>query len=276
MLGGRKRLGLDLQARSALSRAELRLPDALIQWYLQAVHGLELSVGAIVAALHRVAAAGTAPVAQIQAAIRGSPVVYADETGLRQDGHNGYLWSFSTARERLFVHGRRIKEMVDAALSPDFTGVLVTDFYAAYDHYAGPHQRCWSHLLREVHTLREHHPADAALRTWAQTVHGVYQRACRLRGTARTPAQHLAAQRQCEADLLRIGTPFLSAAKTAVPQRCCVGGSTSTCPNCSPSSAIPPSTAPTMRPSAACAPWWSSGRLVAAPVPLRAPRPSAR
>jgi hypothetical protein len=39
--------------------------------------------------------------------------MYADETGLREDGTNSSLWSFSIARERYFVHGRRTKELVD-------------------------------------------------------------------------------------------------------------------------------------------------------------------
>ena len=40
-------------------------------------------------ALQRVAAVGQATVAEIRATIRASPRVYADETGLRQDGTNG-------------------------------------------------------------------------------------------------------------------------------------------------------------------------------------------
>ena len=219
VLRGRQRLGLGLLAQIALLRTELRLPVQLIQWFLQAVHGLELSQGAIVGALQRVAAAGTASVAQIRAAIRASPRVAADETGLRQDGVNGYLWSFSTERERYFVHGRRTKEVVDQVLGPDFAGVLSTDFYAAYDHYDGPHQRCWAHLLRDSHALRERHPHDAALQTWAAAVHGVYQRACRAQAVpAQTAAQRQRAQRQCEVDLDQLCTPFLEAEAATVPQ----------------------------------------------------------
>ncbi len=216
--GRRQRLGGELLSRIALLRAELRLPDALIQWYLAAVHGLELSVGAIVAALHRVAAAGAGTVAQIQAAIRASPRVYADETGLRQAGTNGYLGSVSTERQRLFVYGRRTKEVVDAVLGPSFTGVLSTDFYAAYDHYDGPHQRCWSHLLREIHTVRQQHPADQGLRAWAEAVHGVYTHACRQQSALLSASQRLAAQRACEAALLAVCQPGVDADKTAVPQ----------------------------------------------------------
>jgi transposase/uncharacterized coiled-coil protein SlyX len=218
VLSGRQRLGLGVLAYIALLRAELRLPVALIQWALGALHGLEVSVGAIIGALQRVAAVGQAPADGIRAQIRASPQVYADETGLRQDGTNGYLWSFSTARERCFVHGRRTKEVVDEVLGPTFGGVLVSDFYAAYDHYAGPHQRCWAHLLRDIHQLTEQHPKDAVLQTWATEVHGVYEQACRLQAQLLSPAQRLAAQRQCEADLLAVAQPSSAADAASVPQ----------------------------------------------------------
>lgn len=214
--GGRQRLGVGLMSLIAALRAELRLPVGQIQWYLGAVHGLELSTGAVVGALQRVAAVGAAAVDQIQAAIRASPVVCADETGLRQDGTNGYLWSFSTERERYFVRGGRTKEVVDAVLGPAFVGVLVTDFYAAYDHYDGPHQRCWAHLLRDIHALVERHPADAALRAWATQVHGLYDRARRV--VSPDPAVRARAQRQCEADLLAACQPSLDGVAPAVPQ----------------------------------------------------------
>lgn len=211
----RERLGVRLVSTIATLRAELRLPVNLIQWYLEAVHGLELSVGAITGVLRRVAARGTGSVAAIQDAIQGSPVVHADETGLREDGVNGYLWSFSTPTERYFVRGRRTKEVVDDVLGPAFTGVLVTDFYAAYDHYDGPHQRCWAHLLRDIHALGERHPTDPALRAWATQVQAVYERGRRVTGP---DAVRRRAQRQCEADLLAICEPFLDAVAPAVPQ----------------------------------------------------------
>ena len=49
----------------ATLREELRLPVGAIQWYLAAVHGLALSVGAIVGALHTVAQRAEPVVASI-------------------------------------------------------------------------------------------------------------------------------------------------------------------------------------------------------------------
>ena len=86
--------------------------------------------------------------------IRGSPVVHADETGWREDGANGYVWTFSTPAQRYFLRRGRNKEVVDEVLDESFSGVLVSDFYAAYHHYPGLKQRCWVHLLRDIHDLK--------------------------------------------------------------------------------------------------------------------------
>lgn len=210
----RERLGVRLVSLIAALRAELRLPVNLIQWYLEAIHGLELSVGAIVGVLDRVATRGAGAVAAILAAIRGSPMVQADETGFREDGTNGYLWSFSTPTERYFARAGRNKEVVDEVLGPDFAGVLVTDFYAAYDHYDGPHQRCWTHLLRDIHTLKERHPHDAVLHTWATQLRAIYDRAGRVTGA---DAVRRRVRRRCEDDLLAVCAPFLEAEAATVP-----------------------------------------------------------
>ena len=78
---GQQRLGITLLALIVTLREVGRLPVAVIQWYLATVHALHLSVGAIVAASHQVAARGAATVDQIREQVRAGPVVHADETG---------------------------------------------------------------------------------------------------------------------------------------------------------------------------------------------------
>ncbi len=103
---------------------------------------------------------------------------------------------------------------MDQALSDAFSGVLVSDFYAAYHHYDGPKQRCWAHpcssqgqaLLRDIHDQRTRYPDAAPLDRWADAVHGIYDRAKAFthpRAKRRRTAQ-LARERQ----LLALGQPF--------------------------------------------------------------------
>ena len=100
---GQQRLGVNLLSLIATLREEGRLPIRSVQWYLDTVHQLRLSVGAIVSAIHQTAQRAQPAVAAILDRIRASPVVHADETGWREDGANGYVWTFSTPTERYFL-----------------------------------------------------------------------------------------------------------------------------------------------------------------------------
>lgn len=178
---GRSRLGIGLVSLIAALREEARLPLAAIQNYLQSVHHLQLSVGGIVGALNQVARVGQTRREQTLATIRASPVIYADETGWREDGLNRYLWTVATPETRYYTFGGRGKAVIDEVLGIDTdaeaVGVLVSDFYAAYDHYPGPQQKCWVHLLRDIAGLQRQHPADLTLAAWAEAVRAVYARA---------------------------------------------------------------------------------------------------
>ena len=195
---GRQRLGVNLLSLIATLREEGRLPICSVQWYLDTVHQLRLSVGAIVSAIHRTAQRAQPAVAAILDRIRASPVVHADETGWRQHGANGYVWTSSTPTERYFLRGGRGKTVVDEALSDAFSRVLVSDFYAAYHHYDGPKQRCWAHLLRDIHDLRALYPDDAPLAQWADAVHQLYRqaKACTHPQAKRRRAAQLALERR--------------------------------------------------------------------------------
>ena len=204
---GKQRLGVNVLSLIATLREEGRLPIRSVQWYLDTVHQLRLSVGAIVSAIHRTAQRAQPAVAGIVDRIRASPVVHADETGWRQSGANGYVWTFSTPTERYFLRRGRGKAVVDEALSDAFSGVLVSDFYAAYHHYDGPKQRCWAHLLRDIHDLRTLYPDDTPLAKWADAVLELYRRAraCTHPQAKRRRTAQLALERR----LLALCQPFL-------------------------------------------------------------------
>ena len=204
---GQQRLGVNLVSLMVTLRAEGRLPLRTIQWYLKTVHQLDLSVGSIVRAIHGTARQAQPAVIKVLDRIRASPMVQADETGWRQDGTNGYVWTFSTPTERYFLRRGRHKEVVDEVLDESFSGVLVSDFYAAYNHYPGLKQRCWAHLLRDIHHLKALYPDDAKLAQWAGAVHKLYAEAKAL-VHPEAPQRRLA-QLGLERKLLSRCRPFL-------------------------------------------------------------------
>ncbi len=179
------------------------------------IGGFGLSLGTIAGAVHQVARRGQPELARIVDRIRASPVVHADETGWRQDGANGCVWTFGTPTQRYFLRRGRNKEVVDEALGDGFAGVLVSGFYAACHHYDGPKQRCWVHpcssqgqaLLRDIHDLKALYPKDQKLARWAEKVHQLWSLAKDF--THPQAKQRRLAQGKFERALLARCQPFL-------------------------------------------------------------------
>ncbi len=178
---GQGRLGVRVASLIAYLRTTLRLPIRLIRSYLQTLHGLTISTGELVEVLHRLRRATEAPVADLKTQARASPMVHGDETGWREDGQHGYIWSFSTpapdsVRYYEYDHSRS-RLVVKRILGGAFQGVLSSDFYDAYNVYTGKHQRCWVHLLRDLHRLKEQHAQEPEVVQWAQDVRALYDHA---------------------------------------------------------------------------------------------------
>jgi len=210
---GRGRLGHGLTSVLVLLREEARMPVRTIQSLLQTLTGLHLSVGAIVAASQRVAERAEPVLKKIDQAIRASPVVHLDETGWRQNGRNGFVWTASTPQHRWFVHGSRQKAMVDELIGADYAGVVVSDFYTAYTGDERRHQYCWAHLLRDIDELAAQHPDEAALQGWAAAVAALFRRA---QDAAHGTAAQRAHQRQLvETELRHLCQPWV---EPRVPQ----------------------------------------------------------
>jgi len=95
-------------------------------------------------------------VERLFALLKSEPVIHADETGWRINGKNAWVWCFCNPRLALFlVDEHRSAAVVKRVLGDSPRGVLVTDFYAAYHALDCQKQKCLTHLLRELHTLRD-------------------------------------------------------------------------------------------------------------------------
>ena len=176
---GRQRFGLSVQSEVSVLREECRLPFRMIQRYLKWRFGLRLSVGELVALTRGVAERGQEEY---------DPVTPRDSeparwcTGTKRAGVKMAVMATSGAsalpevRYFLYRPGRS-QRVVEEVLGDEFEGVLVSDFYGAYNVYQGPHQRCWTHLLRDIHQLNEQYPQDSDLARWSQQVREVYDRA---------------------------------------------------------------------------------------------------
>jgi hypothetical protein len=196
---GRGRIGVRLASLISFLRTTMRMPLAAIRRYLRSVHQLTLSVGGIQEILHDVRQVVQPAVDALKQQARRSRILHGDETGWRENGQNGYVWSFSTPGDdavRYYEYDRsRAQAVVKRFLNGQFTGHMVSDFYVGYNDYPGKHQRCWVHLLRDLHALKEAHPQDADVQGWAQEVRAAYDAAKAWVGAhAQAPPQEREAQ----------------------------------------------------------------------------------
>ncbi len=178
---GHGRLGVRLISLIAYLRGELWMTVRAIRNYLKTVHELVLSIGEIVEVLHQVREKGQPALQELREQMRSSPVVHADETGWREDGQGGYVWSFSTPdgpeAVRYFERDKSRSGQVAKRVLSIFKGILISDFFAGYNRYKGPHQRCWVHLLRDLHKLKEEHTGNEPVQQWAGEVRTLYDEA---------------------------------------------------------------------------------------------------
>lgn len=175
---GTHRVGIRLMSLVAYLSSAGRMTKRTIQSFVEAMYGVHLGLGEITKILHTVAGCGNGDRWKLLCAVRGSPYINADETGWREDGKNGYIWTFSTSDTRYFVFRRsRSGQVAKEMIGESYEGVVVTDCYAGYNGLDGYRQVCWAHLTRDGHKLMEDNPNDADVACWVKAVKEVYERA---------------------------------------------------------------------------------------------------
>jgi predicted RecB family nuclease len=97
------------------------------------------------------------------AKILAGPVLHVDETEVKLRTGKGYVWVFTSLEEVVFVYKpTREGDFVSETLK-DFRGVLVSDFYAAYDSIGCEQQKCLIHLIRDMNQELLNNPFDEEL-----------------------------------------------------------------------------------------------------------------
>src|SRR5271157_5096555 len=101
--------------------------------------------------------------------LRLGMLIHADETKISiRGGTIGYVWAFSDSDIVVYLyHPTREGTFLKETLG-DFAGVLVSDFYSAYDSVTCHQQKCHLHLMRDINDDLLHHPFDEELKELAR------------------------------------------------------------------------------------------------------------
>lgn len=115
---------------------------------------VELSVGAV-AHLEQATSAALAPVVdEVAAAVRQAAMANLDETGWWEGRKRAWLWTAVTDTLTLFRLDRsRSRAVAQALLGPDWSGIVGSDRYAAYQYLPlEQRQFCWAHPFAPLRT----------------------------------------------------------------------------------------------------------------------------
>ena len=95
----------------------------------------------------------------LKEALKRSPVLGCDETGMRINGFRNWLHVVCTATMTYyFTHPKRGSEaMDDMDILPNYDGTVVHDFWMSYFKYLCDHGLCDVHLLRELISISENY-----------------------------------------------------------------------------------------------------------------------
>jgi len=105
---------------------------------------------------------------EILATILKANVVHIDETPVKLRKTTGYVWVVSSTTEVCYIfrdtrEGSFLQELLGA-----FEGVLVSDFFTAYDSLNCPQQKCLIHLMRDINDDLRKDPYNQEMRSIAE------------------------------------------------------------------------------------------------------------
>jgi len=144
---------------------------------LKEIFGIKISKGTLVDMLHRTRKYLGREYEAILERIRSSPVKFADETGHRTNGQNGYAWGFFTEQDAYYRieesrGGIIAKETLEGSHEND---VLVRDDYAGYKNLPMKQQSCWAHLLRKSHEAAEEKNASKEMKNLHENLKTMFE-----------------------------------------------------------------------------------------------------
>ena len=105
---------------------------------------------------------------EILQSILSSPVIHIDETSVRLRKQSGYVWVMTSIDKVYYFYKPSREGSFLQGLLETFSGVLVSDFYAAYDSLKCGQQKCLVHLVRDIDDDLMKNPLDAELKSIAR------------------------------------------------------------------------------------------------------------
>jgi transposase len=160
--------GPGVKARVLYLQQYQLLPYQRTSEAMRDLFGCRLSPGTVANIVRECAAGLVETELQIKQGLRRSPIIHADETGLRINQRLGYVHVASTPRLTHYASAahRGQTPITEINVLPSYRGTCVHDGWLAYSHYTRcRHALCGAHLLRELTYFEE---LSQETKAWAE------------------------------------------------------------------------------------------------------------
>ena len=196
--------GKNILAQTTLMKYDDRLPARKVANTLKRTFLFEATHSTVFNIVQRVIKAVQGVYEQLKIQIRNFFNVYIDETCIKVQGKQFWIWVFTTLTITLFVIRKsRHCKVVEEVLGENFQGVINCDGWETYKTYKNNNdevllQRCWAHAKREVEAIAEKYDEVKPLFKWFQNI---YTMVCKARESGKPLYQRAKLKEKCENEL---------------------------------------------------------------------------
>ncbi len=164
---GRSKFGPEIIAYSVYLNIDLRLPQIHVARMLNRLFGFQLDSACIEGFKAAAASKYKESYKFLLKTLCSGRLLHCDETKINIKDKTGFVWVFANMQVVAYVYAETREGELLQKMLKNFTGVLVSDFYAAYDSVRCPQQKCLIHLIRDLNDDLLKHPYDEELKRLA-------------------------------------------------------------------------------------------------------------
>ena len=165
----KSKYGDELRAFVIYQCIELRLPIITISKSLNKLYSLNFGENSINKFKGDAANSFSSTYNTLISSLCSGKLIHADETKMSLKDKNCFVWILTSMEAVVYIYTETREGEYIQSLLKDFKGVLVSDFYAAYDSIDCPQQKCLIHLIRDINDALYKHPYDNELKQVAES-----------------------------------------------------------------------------------------------------------
>jgi len=160
--------GLGMFVYTTLKRIALSTPYNKISSEIELLFSTKISIVAPLRFLNKMALENQEVYDDLLNRIKKAKVIHADETRWPIKGIKWWVWIFTSEKEAVYLLSEKRNHKVPCELLNGYKGVLVCDFYSAYEKVKCRQQKCLVHVLRDFQKGLKKAPYDGELKSFIE------------------------------------------------------------------------------------------------------------